>query len=198
LDELKKYFSESTLSLILGVLVVVVLGAVAYKVFKGQTASVPQLTPQPASKEEQTEAKPGELTAPAAAVSLPTQHQVKAGETLWSIAQKYYTSGYNWVDIAEANNLPNPNKILTGQKLVIPAVAVRQPVAVAEQAKVKPTVTPTVITGEKYTVVKGDNLWKIALRAYGDGFRWKEIASANKLVNPRRIHAGNVLVIPRP
>lgn len=47
-----------------------------------------------------------------------------------------------------------------------------------------------------YTVVHGDNLWDIAVAVYGDGYRWTDIASANNLVNPGVIHAGNVFVIP--
>jgi nucleoid-associated protein YgaU len=53
------------------------------------------------------------------------------------------------------------------------------------------------ITGNTYTVVRGDNLWNIAVRAYGDGFRWVEIARSNKLVNPHLIHAGNKFILPR-
>jgi nucleoid-associated protein YgaU len=45
--------------------------------------------------------------------------------------------------------------------------------------------------------VKGDSLWKIAVRAYGDGYKWVSIAKANKLVNPNLIHSGNVLTLPR-
>jgi len=46
-------------------------------------------------------------------------------------------------------------------------------------------------------VVKGDNLWQIALRAYGDGYQWVKIARENKLANPDLIHSGNILKIPR-
>jgi len=49
----------------------------------------------------------------------------------------------------------------------------------------------------KYTVVRGDNLWKISTRFYGTGYNWVMIASENKLANPNIIHAGNVLTIPK-
>lgn len=192
MDEFKKYFSESTVSLILGIFVVLALGLVAYKMFKGQTAVPTQLAQNVA---EET-AKSGEITEPASAVSLPAEHTVKAGETLWSIAERYYTSGYNWKEIARVNNLENAGNITVGQKLTIPKVEVIQPVATA--SKVTPVVTSMAITGDKYTVLRGDNLWTISVRAYGDGYRWKGIATANKLANPRLIHTGNVLSIPRP
>jgi nucleoid-associated protein YgaU len=57
--------------------------------------------------------------------------------------------------------------------------------------------TNSLITTDSYTVVKGDSLWKIALRAYGNGYKWMDIAKANKLHNPNRIHVGNVLLLHR-
>jgi len=48
-----------------------------------------------------------------------------------------------------------------------------------------------------YTVVAGDSLWNIAVREYGDGYAWTKIATANNLINPDLIHAGNVLRLPR-
>lgn len=53
------------------------------------------------------------------------------------------------------------------------------------------------ITGKTYKIAHGDDLWEIAVRAYGDGYRWVDIASANKLENPDIIHSDNVLTIPR-
>ncbi len=55
------------------------------------------------------------------------------------------------------------------------------------------------LTGETYTVVKGDTLWAIAKRFYGDGSKWPTIYEANKEVigaNPNLILPGQVLVIP--
>ena len=53
------------------------------------------------------------------------------------------------------------------------------------------------ITGSTYTVVKGDYLWTIAVRAYGDGYKWVEIAKANNLNQSRFNFSGNVLKLPR-
>ena len=49
-----------------------------------------------------------------------------------------------------------------------------------------------------YEVRKGDSLWKIAARVYGDGNKWKAIAEANADVipNPDLIKPGQVLTIP--
>lgn len=55
----------------------------------------------------------------------------------------------------------------------------------------------TPITTSSYTVVAGDCLWTIAERAYGNPYRWTEIAKANNLSNPDLIHPGNIFSIPR-
>jgi len=53
------------------------------------------------------------------------------------------------------------------------------------------------IIGNTYKITHGDDLWEIAVRAYGDGYRWVDIARANNLENPDLIHSDNVLTIPR-
>lgn len=120
-------------------------------------------------------------------------HTVVKGETLWSISEDAFGSGYNWVDIKKENNLKS-DTIVVGQTLNIPDVASKKPTATKEVTTVTSSQS---VSGDSYTVVRGDSLWKIAVRAYGDGFKWVEIAKANKLVNPNLIHAGNVLVLPR-
>lgn len=123
---------------------------------------------------------------------LPQSYFVKEGDDLWSISEKVYGTGYNWVDLAKANKLQNPNVLYVGTKLEVPDVKAKEEVAVNKDIEQKNT-----ITGTSYTIVKGDYLWNIALRAYGDGFKWVEIARVNKLVNPNVIHSGNVLLLPR-
>jgi nucleoid-associated protein YgaU len=147
-----------------------------------ETESKVALTPETItpSSEVARESENGQIT-----------HQVKKGENLWKIAEKYYTSGYNWVDIAKANDLPDASLIEAGQELVIPDVSAVETKPVANKT------TLTAISGEAYTVEKGDNLWAIAIRAYGDGYKWVEIAQENSLSNPNLIHSGNTLSIPR-
>jgi LysM repeat protein len=47
-----------------------------------------------------------------------------------------------------------------------------------------------------YIVQKGDTLWGIAKRYYGNGNRYPEIARANNIANPNIIHIGQKLIIP--
>lgn len=53
------------------------------------------------------------------------------------------------------------------------------------------------ITGDTYTVVRGDWLSTIAGRAYGDIYKFEAIAKANNITNPDNIEVGTVLKIPR-
>ncbi len=49
------------------------------------------------------------------------------------------------------------------------------------------------------TVVRGDNLWDLARRFYGDGTRFRQIyaANANQIRNPSLIYIGQIFVVPK-
>jgi len=44
-----------------------------------------------------------------------------------------------------------------------------------------------------HTVQKGETLWGIATRYYGDGTKWKELADRNGVADPRQLPIGKVL-----
>lgn len=48
-------------------------------------------------------------------------HVVASGDSLWTIAQDYYGDGHLWKKIKDANPDIDENRLLEGQKLVIPA-----------------------------------------------------------------------------
>ena len=53
--------------------------------------------------------------------------------------------------------------------------------------------------GSSYTVKKGDNLWNLAKKYYGDGSQWRKIYDANRDViggNPNLIYSGQTYTIP--
>ena len=129
---------------------------------------------------------------------LATTYITKSGDSLWVIAERYYRSGYNWVDIAKANNITNPDVIIAGVNLKIPGVerkvatitASPTPTAMANMNK------PSQPQAKTYTVKAGEDLWDISVKVYGNGYRWTEIAKLNNLTNPSVIHSGNVLKLP--
>lgn len=190
-SKLKSFFkslrmNESVISLILGAVVVVVVGVLIYNYFTGINKG--------AKEQEQVALEGVQLVEEAGQMvpkNLPTTHKVVKGEFLWQIAEKYYQSGYNWVDIAKENKLTNPNILVEGQEVVIPRVGVK-PILTVEAAK-------TTILTDEYTVEKGDSLWTIAVRAYADGYQWTKIWEANKqaIANPDLIEAGMLLKLPR-
>jgi LysM repeat protein len=106
----------------------------------------------------------------------PIVHIVRWGENLTRLSVLYGISVY---DIAQANRLPDPNRIYVGQRLVIP---------------LPPAPTPAP-SGDaiQYTVQAGDTLSALAVR-YRSTIH--AIVQANKLVNPHYIYVGQVLVIP--
>ncbi|MBT8396737.1 MAG: LysM peptidoglycan-binding domain-containing protein, partial [Gemmatimonadetes bacterium] len=51
-------------------------------------------------------------------------HEVREGETLWGLADRYLGNPYRWPLIYEANHddIPDPDEIEPGQTLIIPGV----------------------------------------------------------------------------
>jgi nucleoid-associated protein YgaU len=177
--------SESTISMVLGIAAVVIVGIILFNYFRNySTNSEVGNDVNPAVGNEEVGGNG----------TLPTKYTVAAGESLWDISEKFYQSGYNWVDISKENNLANPNVITEGQVLVIPKVETKQATLATTEKTVE---QPAVIKGDKYTIVEGDTLWDISVRAYQNGYKWVEIAKANSLANPNIIHPGNVLSLPR-
>ncbi len=167
--------------MILGVVILIVLSVFVYNYFK-------------------TNKNDGQITNGASTENSSVIHKVVKGDTLWKIAQNYYKSGFDWKKIAEANKITNPGNIEVGQELTIPEVAVAKADTATVnlgQSENEAISNAEAIKGATYKVVKGDSLWKIAVRAYGDGYKWVTIAKENKLRNPNIIHPDNVIILPR-
>lgn len=184
-------YNESTISMILGIFVILIVGLFIIKNYRKQNEG--EIIPSIGTEKEETLSNQNYI--------------VQKGDDLWKISEKLLSTGYDWKKIADANNLNEPYIIEEGQELIIPTIIPISKIPVAsitpkpdDKFSTTPTITTTndkVISGNSYEVVKGDNLWNIAVRSYGDGYKWVEIARANDLKNPDIIHAGNVFVIPR-
>lgn len=120
--------------------------------------------------------------------TLPVTYTVAQGDSLWTIAERQYKSGYNWVTIRNANSLVNPDAITVGQKLILPPA---DPIEVGQiTATATEIVTPNHAT---YTVQPGDTLWDIAMREYNNPYVYPGIAKGNNLPDPDVIDVGTVL-----
>ena len=192
--------SESYISVGLGLLVVVVVGILLYNYFAQKSA-----------QNKSAEQTNGNVTQEATSTAKPGgTYTVVDGDTLWSISEKSYGTGYNWEEIAKANNLTQTDQLAAGQQLVIPEVSpkptetstIEQTPTTSPESNPVAMTTPAPqvsITESTYTVVAGDTLWDIACRAYGDCYAWPRIVQANsgKIVNPDLIYAGDTLNLPR-
>lgn len=161
---------------------------------------------------------PQQPTRAAAAVR---EHIVESGETLASIAQKYYgpEEGNRRAVIQklyEANTgvLSSPDRVLVGSTLVIPPLKNETGSAVSptenllqrfsnvlERSAPQPR-TPRAAAPRtaEYVVQPGDSLWKIAEKTLGDGSRFETLVELNKdrLKSPDDVVAGTKLIVPVP
>ena len=103
--------NEESISMVLGAIVIVIVGILVVNYFKDKTT--------------------GSITPNATQTSATKEHVVVKGETLWSIEEDSFGSGYNWVDIKSANSLKTET-IVVGQKLTIPEVSPKQPTITAK------------------------------------------------------------------
>lgn len=50
--------------------------------------------------------------------------------------------------------------------------------------------------GKTHTIKQGDTLWALAQSHLGNGSKWREIASANGIMNPSSLEIGQEIIIP--
>jgi len=162
----KKYIKslEELVSMLLGLAIIVVIVALIFNfVQRGKgTVSIPGVNDVTLSEEAIKQKQEEENI-----------YTVAEGDSLWKIADKKYNNAYTWTEIAKENNIKNVSILYVGQKLKMPTiektVTIENDVNKIEQ-------------GTDYKVVKGDNLWKIAVNVYGDGYKWTSIYQENKAI----------------
>ena len=195
--------NEDTFSTILGVIVVVLVAgmminyfkAANLKIWKGSLLSDSQ--PSTTSTDDKKDTIGGELST----------YKVVKGDDLWHISEKHYKSGYNYVDIIKENKLAKDGRIYAGMELKLPKVEAKKLTVVEKAPKlaIKDNVViekkeAGTIDADTYTTLKGDSLWTISVRAYGDGFKWTKIYWANRTVigkNPSLLFSGVKLTLPK-
>jgi len=119
----------------------------------------------------------------------PTIYTVKDGDTMSSIAIRWFGDELKWHLIAKANPLVDPSRLRIGQVLHLPPRG-------TPRGSVPP---PAPGRASAYTVRSGDTLSTIALEVYGSGALWKSIYAANRArigSDPDRLVVGMELVLP--
>ena len=169
--------TESYTSLILGAIVVVIIGILFLSFARNNknTSSVMDIGKLSEQIDQNSNTS--------------STYTINPGDDLWTISEKVYNDGFKWMEIAKLNKLSNPELIQPGDKLIIPKIS--------QEVKKNIASGNISISENTYTLKNGDCLWDIAIRAYGDGYKWLEIARANNLSNPDLIYPDNVLIIPR-
>jgi LysM repeat protein len=149
------------------------------RIFAGQQLIIPSFDPSPAVVEN-----------PTVAIE-PSYHVVQRGETLASIAARY---GITVEQLLQSNNIPNPNRILPGDQLVVWGMPASTETAPADTAPAETVpVSAPAAADSSYTVQRGEHLSQIARRF---GLEWPVLAQANGITDPNRIYAGQTLIIP--
>ncbi len=128
-----------------------------------------------------------------AASGIIVNHVVRSGETIYCIARAY---GVSPIAIINYNLVSYPGWIYPGQVLAIPNVPALLPPGpvCARQDPVVPQ-PPSCACAYYYTIVTGDNLYRISLRS---GVNMWRIAECNGILNLNYIRVGDVLCIPSP
>ena len=85
-----------------------------------------------------------------------------------------------------------------GTKTVSVAIKQSKPVVTVQNTRPAESSPAPKVTAKSYTVAKGDTLWAIAKKYYGDGSKYTKIFEANKgiLTNTNMIYPGQVLALP--
>ncbi|MCC6579570.1 MAG: LysM peptidoglycan-binding domain-containing protein [Phycisphaeraceae bacterium] len=150
-----------------------------------------------------TPATPAPTPAIVSANLQPIYHVVQQGETLYSLAKKYYNNGEYWRSIQEANSQivgPKGNVAL-GQKLTIPNKSglISAASATPASATASTPASSSSTSGTRYIVVEpGQTLSIIAEEHLGASKRWDEILAANRdtLKSPDQLKVGMKLRLP--
>ncbi len=135
-------------------------------------------------------------------------HTVVKGDNYQKLARKYYNDVSKWQVIYEANGV-EPEKLVIGKKLRIPALdepgdptVYRRVTTTRERTVTTRTTEPAGNSAKPYTVKKGDNFYRIALKVYDDASHWKKLYQHNRSQlpdpnDPSSLRAGTRIEIPK-
>lgn len=119
----------------------------------------------------------------------------------------YHITDFNYTVNARRPSDNEPSRAtvsMTFRRAVTESIkvgAIKQPikkkaVPKKKKPKPKPKAKPKKNKVRTHKIRKGDTLWDLARKYYGNGNKWKKIADANKIKNVRKIPIGKVIKIP--
>ena len=120
-------------------------------------------------------------------------HTVAAGDTLYKIGAQY---GMSWVEIAQANDITNPDSLYIGQELIIPDLSApdaTESTAEATEGDAGEAAESTEPTETIHVVQSGENLYRISIKY---GVNMMDVARENDLANFDDLAVGQELIIP--
>ncbi len=131
--------------------------------------------------------------APAAITQDLQTYTIRPGDSLGKIASRF---GVSAREIAELNQIANPNLIKVNQQIILPPHARNVPAAQSSASAPRPAASAPAVSagpGTTHTVTSGETLARIGSKY---GVSAKRIAEANSIANPNVIRVGQKLVIP--
>lgn len=203
--------NQSYLNIILGGLIIIILGVLVFNWFNKSEGSV-----GPSQQTDQTK------SADVSKDNLPGTYTVKEGDTLFTIAEKYYNDGYKYPEIVKENKFANENVVEVGQKITIPkletetAMASGTPIAsptVSPDSSItpEPSMTPVASAMEKEEMGTGgatnQTIWGERITgnsytvAYGDwlstiaGRAYGDIYAYTKIATANKLSDPNAIEI---
>lgn len=141
-----------------------------------------------AEEKPAAEERPAQASTPAGA-GMP--YVTQRGDNFWKLAKRFYSDARKWRLIQDANpQFKGP--LPTGVDIVIPQFA-----KATAEASAQPAQALAVEGPRQHVVEKGDTLWKLAQKYYGDANQWEFILKANPRIKDENVlEKGAVLVMP--
>lgn len=146
------------------------------KATPGSVEPLSGVSSAPTAEPGKTEAAP---TPPAA-----TDYVIKQGDNLEAIALLHLGKRSAWPDIVKVNPGLSPTKLVTGDRIKLPA----------KNAAAGPE--PAAASTDEYEIKRGDNLESIALARLGKKSLWRDIVAANPGLDATRLRPGKRIKIP--
>lgn len=147
--------------------------------------------------------------------SEPSRYTVRTGDTLGSIARRLLGDAGRWQEIADANGITDPRALQIGAVLTIPSAGGSGPAAPDPSADGEAgapgaggggggggeegtSADDEAAPSEQviHTVARGETLGALAQRYLGDSSKWRLIAEANGIDDPKSLQIGQPLTIP--